>query len=57
VVGEGSLLADKKKEVMKAEDLFRKRVAIGHSVSTQTVRDFLRQSVRLCLRKIMLIAL
>ncbi|KAI3637117.1 hypothetical protein MIR68_004823 [Amoeboaphelidium protococcarum] len=43
LVGEGSLLGDFKKEVQSAEDAFRKRVAVGQTVNTGSVRDFLRK--------------
>lgn len=42
MVGEGQLLGDFKKEVLKAEEQLKRRVGVGNSISTASVRDYLR---------------
>lgn len=44
LVGEGSLLGDFKQEVLRADDAFRKRVTVGQTVSTASVREFMRHN-------------
>lgn len=44
MVGEGNLLGEFKQEVMKADEVFKKRVAVGQTVNTASIRDFLRKA-------------
>jgi hypothetical protein len=42
VVGEGQLLGKTQKEVVKAEEALKRRVAVGNSATTESVRHHLR---------------